>query len=54
MKNEKIIIMSNDNLVLVVLDLQLLVVSDCCGGSGFGNGGVGLFGLKFEWLPRID
>ena len=46
--------MSNDNLVLIVLDLQLLVVSDCCAGSRFGNGGVGLFGWKFEWIPRID
>ena len=54
MKNEKIVIMSSDNLVLAVLDLQLLVVSDCCGGFGFGNGGVGLFGWKFECLPRID
>ena len=44
MKNEKIVIMSNDNLVLIVLNLQLLVVSDCCAGSRFGNGGVGLFG----------
>ena len=43
-KNVKIVIMFCDNLVLVVLDLQLLVVSDCCGGSRFGNGGVGLFG----------
>ena len=54
MNNEKIVIMSNDNLVLIVLDLQLLVVSDCCAGSRFGNGGVGLFGWKFEWIPRID
>ena len=46
--------MSSDNLVLAMLDLQLLVVSDCCGGFGFGNGGVGLFGWKFECLPRID
>ena len=37
MKNEKIVIMSNDNLVLIVLDLQLLVVSDCCAGSRFGK-----------------
>ena len=37
MKNEKIVIMANDNLVLIVLDLQLLVVSDCCAGSRFGK-----------------
>ena len=42
-KNEKIVIMSCDNLVLVMLDLQLLVVSYCGGGFRFGNGGVGLF-----------